>query len=299
MKLKDNVKTLIPKFKQAKRILKPKKCIKGSLMVIIGILNTRSGIGIGRLTSNFTLGVLTYLFLIVSGMIVIEILRIIENPFPEGPITLKRGKILFGASCAFAIVSAISHVLIFNLSVFIIVLAAFIIFCWVSLGFYASWAKKIGIIRNIIICLSFSMGLFHGAALNIVIIPSYIYFFILTSFFLQFARENAKEIKDIKVDKIEDHDFKPLIFSIGYKKTLNYSLYFQIFAMVFLILPIFTNIMNFTLYFFTMIFGLIVIGFSSFLTFKSKLENRYFKLISLLLKIGIFLALIAFIFASV
>ena len=51
-------------------IMRPINCIMGSLTVIIGILNTRTGIPINILLINLVLGILTYYFIAGSGMII-------------------------------------------------------------------------------------------------------------------------------------------------------------------------------------------------------------------------------------
>lgn len=209
----------------------------------------------------------------------------------------KQTKILFGAMWTAGIIIAIFHTIIFNLSVFNIFLAVFIGLLCLFLGLYASRGEKSGLIENIIISLSFSIGIIYESALNILIIPLYIYFFFLASSFLQLSREIVKGCKDIESDK--NKDFKTLVKTIGIEKSLKISLFFQILAILFFILPIFTNIINSMLFLFPMIFGSIVIGFALILTLISNLERRYFKTISILLKIGIFFEFVAFIFASV
>ena len=58
------------KFKDAIEILRPVNCLMGSLTVIIGILNTRTGISLNFLLFNLILGVLTYFFIAGSGMVI-------------------------------------------------------------------------------------------------------------------------------------------------------------------------------------------------------------------------------------
>ena len=51
-------------------IMRPINCIMGSLTVLIGILNTRTGIPINILLINLVLGIITYYFIAGSGMII-------------------------------------------------------------------------------------------------------------------------------------------------------------------------------------------------------------------------------------
>ncbi|TFF95473.1 MAG: hypothetical protein EU547_07495 [Promethearchaeota archaeon] len=54
-------------------IIRPINCIMGGLTVIIGILNTRSGIPLLNLILNIIIGVLTYILIAGSGMIINDI----------------------------------------------------------------------------------------------------------------------------------------------------------------------------------------------------------------------------------
>ena len=266
-------------------------------MTIFGILNARAGIGIGRLINNFILGTLTYLFLVISAMILIEILRLSQASLSVSRLTIKRARMLFGVIFRISIAVATYHSIITNLSFYIVIVAVIIGIIWISLAYYASFGKKSGLVVNIIISLSFSMGLMYGAVITNYVVPSFIYSFLLAAFFLQFAREIVKGCKNVEDKKSED--FEPLALTYGTTKALKFSLYFQMTAVIFLILPIFTNILNATLYFFAMIAGIIVISSATYLTAKSKPKNRNLKKINFFLKIGILVELIAFLFASV
>ncbi len=69
-------------------------------------------------------------------------------------------------------------------------------------------------------------------------------------------------------------------------------------AILFFVLPIITEIINPMLFMTFMIFGLIDVLYAIIIMFKKTLQQNDFKKISLLLKIGAFLGLLAFIFAS-
>ena len=289
------------KFKDAFEILRPINCVMGSLTVIIGILNTRTGIAAEIVLLNIILGIITYFFLAGSGMVIndiydIEIDKINrpERPIPSGRITLEQAKVWFLVTYGIGIGLAIINSLIFNLGILNILLAAFFGFIgWV----YAKWGKKSGFPGNIIVGISFSIGLIYGAVLNDANIPSYIYFFFLTSFFLLMSREIVKGCEDIEGDKKEG--VKTLAITIGLKKALISSIICQILAITFFILPYFTPIINPILFLISMFFGLGIVGFALILSIKSKLQQEEFKKISLLLKIGALLGLIAFLLATV
>ena len=289
------------KFKDAFEILRPINCVMGSLTVIIGILNTRTGIDAEVVLFNIILGILAYFFLAGSGMVIndiydIEIDKINrpERAIPSGRITMEQAKLLFIVTYGIGIGFAVINSIIFNLGFFNIILAAFFGFIgWV----YAKWGKKSGFPGNIIVGISFSIGLIYGAVLNGTNIPIYIYFFFLTSFFLLISREIVKGCEDIEGDKKEG--VKTLAITIGLKKALISSIICQILAIIFFILPFFTPIINHTLFLISMVFGLIVVGFALILSIKSKLQQDEFKKISLLLKVGALSGLLTFLFASI
>jgi len=288
------------KFKDTIEILRPINDIMGSLTVIIGILNTRLGIDPVKLILNLILGILTYFFIAGSGMVIndyydIEIDKINrpERPIPRGSITLSQAKILWIVTSLVGIAIAIYHSIFFNIGYLNIIIAVFFAFIgWL----YAAWGKKSGFIGNIIVSVSFSIGLIYGAVLNNSIIPPYIYFFFLTAFFLLLSREIIKGCEDIEGDK--NDGVKTLAIKIGIKKSKNLSLIFAVLAVVFFILPNFTSILNPMFFLISMFFGLALAVYTITLMLKPNLVKKDFKRISLLLKTSMFLGLIAFIFAS-
>jgi len=273
----------------------------GALTVIIGLLNTRLGIPLDKLFVNIILGVFTYIAAAGAGMVIndlydIEIDKINrpERPIPRGSITLKQAKILYSIYLCSGLALSILHSIIYNLGLLNIVLVSFFGFIgWV----YAKWGKKSGFFGNIAVGISFSIGMVYGAVLNSSSIPPYIYFFFITAFSLLVSREIIKGCEDIEGDK--NHGVKTLAIKIGIRKSTYISLVFSITAIIFFILPIFTNILNPILFMVLMIFGLIDVFYATFLILTTKLEIKDFKRISLLLKIGAFLGLIAFLFASI
>lgn len=282
-------------------IMRPVNCLMGSLTVIIGILNTRAGLPLDILIINIILGVLTYYFIAGSGMIINDIYDLQidkinrpERPIPSGSVSLTQAKILFFLTLGIGIMISIIHSLIFSLGIFNITLAIFFGFIgWL----YSAWGKKQGFIGNIIVSISFSIGLIYGAILNNSVIPLYIYYFFLTSFFLLLSREIVKGCEDIEGDKTKG--VKTLAIKLGTKKAIVISIVFEILAIIFFILPLFTDIINPILFLILMIFGLLVVGFALILSLRKTLERKDFKKISLILKVGAFLGLIAFIFASI
>ncbi|NHJ23123.1 MAG: hypothetical protein EAX89_01010 [Candidatus Lokiarchaeota archaeon] len=288
------------RIKDAFEILRPINCLMGSLTIIIGLLNTKIGIPFEQLVINLIFGVITYFFLAGSGMVIndiydIEIDKINRptRPIPRGAISLRQAKLLYTLYFLTGISLSIINSIIFNLGMLNIMIA--ILFGFIG-WIYAKWGKKSGFLGNVIVSISFSIGMLYGAILNNSVIPNYIYFFFLTSFSLLLSREIIKGCEDIEGDKTEG--VRTLAIRLGIKKSTYFSITFSWTAIIFFILPVITPIINPLLFLIFMIFGLTVVFYAIIIMLKKTLEQRDFKKISLLLKIGAFLGLIAFIFAS-
>lgn len=289
------------KVKAAFEILRPVNALMGCLTVIIGILNTRVGISFDRLILNIILGVITYFFLAGDSMIIndiydIEIDKINrpKRPIPRGAITLKQAKYLFCGVLIFGVTVAIIHSVLLELGFLNVFVAALFGFLgW----FYAKWGKKSGFFGNFIVSISFSIGLIYGAILNSFVIPIYIYYFFLVSFFGLLSREVIKGCEDIEGDKGEG--VKTLAIKIGIKKSVCFSILFAALAIIFYILPLFTNILNPLLFSISMIFGIAIMFYSIVLMLRKNLEKKDFSKISLMIKVAGFFGLIAFLLASI
>ncbi|MFX1489368.1 MAG: geranylgeranylglycerol-phosphate geranylgeranyltransferase [Promethearchaeota archaeon] len=287
-------------LKDTIEILRPVNDLMGSLTVIIGILNTRNEINLVTLIINLVLGILTYFFIAGSGMVIndyydVEIDKINrpERPIPRGSITLKQAKVLWIVCIIIGMFFAILNSFLIGFKFLNIIIAGFFAFIgWL----YAVWGKKSGFIGNIIVSISFSIGLIYGAIINNSNIPLYIYFFFITAFLLLLSREVIKGCEDIEGDKNEG--VKTLAIRIGIKKSTIFAISFAILAIMFFILPLFTPIMNHWLFLISMVFGLIVVTYAIILMFKQTLMKEDFKRVSLLLKLGAFLGLVAFLLAS-
>ncbi|MHA1670203.1 MAG: geranylgeranylglycerol-phosphate geranylgeranyltransferase [Promethearchaeota archaeon] len=288
------------KLKDAIEILRPINCLMGALTVIIGLLNTRTSVSFPLLISKILFGSLTYIFLAGSGMVIndfydyeIDKINRPQRPIPRGSVSLDQAKMLFFTYLSIGLLLNVLNVLIFNLNYLTIIIAAFFGFIgWL----YAKWGKKSGFPGNIIVSISFSIGMIYGALLNSSLIPLYIYYFFLTAFFLLLSREIIKGCEDIEGDKKEG--VKTLAIRIGAKKATTLSLISSLLAIIFFILPLFTNIINTSLFLISMSSGLIIVAFSVFLMAKINMERDEFKRISLFLKIGALLGLVSFVFAS-
>lgn len=287
-------------FKDALEILRPINGIMGSLTVVIGILNTRVGSSFPLTIINIILGVLTYFFLSGAGMVIndiydVEIDKINrpKRPIPSERVTLKQAKSIYMATLLVGVSLSIIHVLVLKLNYFIIILAVvFGIMGWV----YAAWGKGQGFIGNIIVSISFSIGLIYGALLNGTDIPLYIYYFFLTSFCLLMAREIVKGCEDIEGDKKEG--VKTLAISLDPRKAMIISILFQGLAILFFISPLFTKIINPVLFMALLIPGIGIVGFALILSAQQPQNKENYRKISLFLKLGALVGLLAFLFAS-
>lgn len=288
------------KIKDAIEILRPINCLMGSLTVIIGLLNTRTGVSADKFVVNLILGIIAYFFIAGSGMVIndiydIEIDRINrpQRPIPRGSITLTQAQGLFLTYLIIGLIASIVNSILNSLNFLNVIIAAIFGFIgWI----YAKWGKRSGFLGNIIVSVSFSIGLIYGAVLNSSIISIYVYFFFFTSFFLLLSREVIKGCEDVEGDKLQG--VKTLAIKIGIKKSKFISMFFGILAIIFFVLTYFTPIINPFYFLITMLFGLADVCFVIILMLIKHQNKKDFKRISLFLKIGAFLGLVAFLFAS-
>ncbi len=282
-------------------IMRPINGMMGCLTVLIGLLNTRFSPQAIDLTPLIFLSCFFYFLIAGSGMIINDIydLRIDkvnrpDRPIPRGDITVEQAKRLYMLILGLGIVMAIIHGLLADILIVNIVLAVFFGFTgWL----YAAYGKKTGFPGNVIVSLSFPIGIIYGAIMNGYNIPAYIFFFYLTSFSLLMAREIIKGCEDIKGD--EHEGVRTLAISLGVKRAVLISACFGCMAIIFFILPVFAPIINPRAFFVVMIPGTAVVIYAFALTLSGDLKKEKLKKISLLLKVGAFLGLFAFLVASI
>lgn len=269
-------------------------------MVLIGILNTRLPIGIGRLITNSIFGPLAFLFLAIAGLILIEIPQFFEES-SQNNLTIFRRMLTSGMMYIIGSSIIAYNVIIYNLDVSIMFFTASIGILWLFLVLFAVQWKVNGYIGNIILSLAFSIGVIFGGILNVLMLPIFIYFFFLAAFFLQLSRELLREFNAIKDEEDKNENDEALETSTNNNvdlKILKVSFIFQLMAIVFFLLPVFTDIINPFLFLYFMIPGIILISIATVFTLKSILNARYSTKISVLLKIGILIEIIAFILAA-
>lgn len=282
-------------------ILRPINGVLGSLSVLIGILNTRINVSIEILMINISLGILTYFFATGSSMAIndyydIEIDKINrpKRPIPSGKLTLNQAKYIYIITVLLAIFISLFHSMFLDSKFLIVIIVMF--FCFIG-WFYASIGKKSGFPGNILVSFSLPIGFIYGAILTTSFIPIYIYFFALNCFFGLLAREIIKGCEDTEGDKNEG--VKTLAIKFGIRKATYISLVFTLIAIFSYIGIIFTPIINPIFFLIFMIPCVAVLLYAIIKMLNKNLNKKAFNQISLILKIGGFLGLISFIFASI
>lgn len=273
-----------------------KPAVKGSILVIFGILNSRIGVGVEIFTNNLIYGSLAYLFLALSGIFVTQILLISKYPPNNGNLSKKQMAIISGVFYFIGIIlnicNAFFNSVIYYLNIPSLVFTAFIGIFWFLSGYYSFKVQNPSIfVKIIIITLIFSMGIVYGAFLNTHLFPIYIYFFFLSATFLQLSRELMKifDGREIKKD-LQDR--------LNQGAILRITLIFEILSIGFFIIPVF-YITSYTLaYLVLMICGLVFIIITVIFTFESILEKKISYRISSILKVGILFQLLAFLISG-
>ncbi len=262
-------------------------------MTLIGIFNSRLGIGVEIFTNNLIYGPIAYLFLGLSGIFIIGLLQISKNPSYNGKYSRKRAVILIGVlyliGFILTIINVIENMIIYRLNIVIILFTVFIGIFWSTLGYYGyKYKRRIPMVCILIVTFIFSLGITYGVFLNTSIIPSHIYYLFISISLLQLSRELTKGLNE----KEKNINYFPHNDRLIGKSFLKFPLIFQILSIVLLILPLFSDFNFSALLVFLYIFSIIIIGLATFLTLASIIEKNIYKKISKLLKIGILLELL-------
>jgi len=278
--------------------LKPVIWIKSIFMVLIGLETTRFGVGIGRVKINVYYGSFIFVLIAISGMIVVFLLK--EKPRDEKARSIDMVIITFSVlfyGIAFGL--AVYHTIAYNLESLNLFLLAFVgIFWFLSLYYGRAWRYK-AILKNIIISVSFSFGLIYGASLNTTLIPTIIYLFFGAVFLLQISKDLINECKHI--DREDKESFMSIAIIIGEEKSQKLSMILDILIILFLIIPIFPDFPNIfaqTFYMIVIVITIAFLGASAFLTFRMNAEKKYYRIVKILLRCGMFLIFLAFILAN-
>ena len=280
--------------------LKPVIWIKSIFMVLIGLETTRFGIGIGRVNTNIYFGSVIFSLMSVSGMLVVLILKDRHKVDQNRRFDYIKTVSIFSASffgVAFGL--ALYHTIIYNLETLNLYLLVFLgIFSFLTIYYGRDWKYK-GILKNVIISISFSFGLIYGASLNHTLIPAIIYLFFGAAFLLQISKNLINDCKHIERDNREG--YKSFATTVGEEKARKLSLIFDILVVLLIVIPIipgFPNILGQVLYTIFSIITVIFLSTAAFLTFRMNIEKKYYRIVKILLRSGMFLIFAAFILAN-
>lgn len=278
--------------------LKPVIWIKSIFMVLIGLETTRFGVGIGRVNINVYYGSFIFVLIAISGLIVLFLLE--EKPRDEKARSIFKLIITFSVlfyGIAFGL--AIFHTIAYTLESLNLYLLAFIgIFWFLTLYYGRDWKYK-GILKSIIISISFSFGLIYGASLNTTLIPAIIYLFFGAVFLLQISKDIINECKHI--DRKDKESIMPIVIIIGEEKSQKLSTILDILIILFLIIPMFPgfpNIFAQSFYTYVTIITIIIAGIAALLSFRMNNKKKYYRTVKFLLRCTMFLTFIAFILAN-
>ncbi|MBY9003478.1 MAG: UbiA family prenyltransferase [Candidatus Lokiarchaeota archaeon] len=263
--------------------------IKGGVLAFIGILITRWDVGFGRFTINIYFGLPIYFLIACSGMLVALILKIEESPDERKTLKSKKLEISSAVLYVAAFITSIVHTIRYNLDVLNVFLLAFIGVAWFLSVFYGkTWNRK-NLLANILISLSFSLGIIYGAAINGSMIPISIFIFFGAIFLLQFSKDLINESKNEK--KYNRAGAFSLASTLGVEKTQKISIILDLVVILLLILPFIPNfvyMLSMIFYMILMIITVILLGIAALLTYKMKAEKTYYRTVKILLRIGMF-----------
>lgn len=263
--------------------------IKGSVLVFIGLLITRWEVGVGRFGINIYFGLPIYFLIASSGMLVALILKIEESSGERKKLKFRKLEISSAVLYLVAFITSIVHTIYYNLEVLNLFLLAFIGVVWFLSIFYGkTWSKK-NILANILVSLSFSLGIIYGASINTSLIPISIIVFFGVISFLQFSKDLMNESKN--EEKYIRAGANSLASALGAEKTQKISFFLDIVIIIFLVLPLiynFVGILSMLFYMIPMIIVVVLLGIAAFLTYKMNAEKTYYRTVKALLKIGMF-----------
>jgi len=263
--------------------------IKGGVLAFIGTLISRWGIGVGRFNINIYFGTPIYFLIACSGMLVALILKIEESPDERKTLKSKKLEISSAVLYVAAFITSIFHTVYYNLDVLNVFLLAFIGLVWLLSVFYGKLWNRKDLLANILISLSFSLGIIYGAAINSSMIPFSIFIFFGAIFLMQFSKDLINESKN--KEKYNRAGAFSLASTLGAGKTHKISFILDLVVILLLILPFIPNfvyILSMIFYMIPVIITVILLGIAMLLTYKMKAEKTYYRTVKILLRIGMF-----------
>ena len=269
-------------------------------MVLIGLETTRFGIGVGRVNTNIVYGSIIFALIAVSGILVV---LVVEKKHSEDIIRrfdyTKTVSLISASFYGVAFGLALFYTIVYNLEALNIYLLAFLgIFWFLTIYYGRDWKFK-GILKNIILSVSFSFGLIYGASLNYMLIPAIIYIYFGAVFLLQISKDLMNDCKHIEREGIE---YSVSITNIiGEEKAQKLSLILDLLILIFLIIPMFPGFPNLfvqSFYIYVTIATTVFVGTATLLSFRMNKDRKYYRMVKILLRCGMFLSFTAFILAN-
>ncbi|MFO8018168.1 MAG: hypothetical protein R6U96_05995 [Promethearchaeia archaeon] len=261
-----------------------KPAIKGIILVIIGLIITRQSVGIGRLNLNFLYGIPSYF---LFGLAALSLYSKMENGKSRGTLIFTVGTLLrFVVFLSLGAGLLIFHILLNNIDFVLLLYVGIINGVWIGLAFLYLRGIKKRYTKLLFSNLIFSFGIIYGAILNTLAFSYIIVLFFLATFFLQCARDLL--------------NFTHLTYKTEQKivNPIKESFYSQLFSAVFLTLALFFGVAYQLFYLYPLIASLVVFTFTIYLTYKLSNRRRSTNRLEKLLKLLVYLELLAFVLAS-
>ncbi len=272
---------------------------KGTIFLIIGVLNSRFDVGYNWFIDNLILGPTLYFLVIVSGILLVLFLK---SPQESTERKLNKNKVIKIISIViFLVAYGISavYVFYFDRNIFVLIILGIIGVFWGFSFLYGNQWEEKSILINVIISFLVSFGLIYGAILNNVSVPIYVYFFFMGVFTLQFSKDILKSCKKTAEKRTNTEEYKLFAEIVTIKKAQHIVLLLQILTILFLVIPFITGIYNSFLYLIPMIIGAILIGIAAILNYLYNFEEEYKGRVFILLRSGMLCIIIAYFFASI
>lgn len=281
-------------------ILKPFNWLKGSFMVLIGLLVTRWEIGVGRFTINIYYGLPIYFLIAISGMLIVLAFKVLDVGIEEKrKAQIKRIKIISAVCFLIAFGLSLFHTINYNLCIsntYFLAGFGILLFLSIQYGSDKGWKPGLG---SFIMSLIPSYGILYGAALNGFPLSISIFVFFGIIFYLQTSKDIINECKFIERDKRDG--FNSFAIDLGEKRAQRLSFIADIITIILLILPSIPNlfdILSEILYTIPMIVAVILIGIAAFLTFRMNANRTYYRSTKILLRFAMFFVLMSFLLAD-
>lgn len=283
------------KYKIIHQTIRPGTWVKSAIMVVFGILLTKNLVGMGRVSANLISGPIIFFLLAMSSMFSVLVLRVVENPeknLEDAKIYVIISGISYVASLGFVIYHSVKY----DLGVLPVLAVILIGIVEILIIIYGKTWKYQSLIHPLWNSFLPAFGFFYGVMIGGVSLPIFVYLLFFAIFSLQLSKDIVKKYKTYSANKEGDAAF---IDQIGSQNIQKGIIGLLIISMVCLLIPEFLNLPNSFLFLYGMLFELVLLGIAALLIFKLDLGERYRKIITILLKFGIFIQYVTFFLGSI